>query len=104
MGGQDLTPTVLLVSDFQKATLGCATSIDVLLTQWSHVSFSYDGSCSPLIASKIALSRLGTNYQQAGFPCQMLLEGFWAATHLPLLSPSSLTLEQLWVSMDCCVS
>ena len=36
--------------------------------------------------------------QQAGFPCQMLLEGFWAATHLPLHSLSSLTLEQLWVS------
>ena len=51
---------------------------------------------------KIVLSRFGTNYQQAGFPCQMLLEGFWAATHLPLHSPSSLTLEQHWVSMDSC--
>ena len=36
--------------------------------------------------------------QQAGFPCQMLYEGFWAATHLPLHNPSSLTSEQHWVT------
>ena len=41
-------------------------------------------------------------YQQAGFPSQMLSEGFWAATHLPLHSLSSLTSEQLWVSIDSC--
>ena len=77
------------------------TVLDVPVTnsvKWSHVSFSYDGSCSPLIASKIAQSRFGTNYQQAGFPCQMLSEGFWAATHLPLYHPSSLTAEQHWVT------
>ena len=45
-----------------------------------------------------ALSQFGTNYQQAGFPCQILSEGFWAATHLPLHCPSSLTLEQHWVT------
>ena len=32
------------------------------------------------------------------FPCQMLYEGFWAATHLPLHIPSSLTPEQHWVT------
>ena len=36
--------------------------------------------------------------QQAAFPCQMLSEGFWAATHLPLNNPSSLALEQHWVT------
>ena len=37
--------------------------------------------------------------QQAGFPCQMLSEGIWAATHLPLHYPSSLTSEQHWVTL-----
>ena len=37
------------------------------------------------------------NPQQTGFPCQ-LYEGFWAATHLPLHYPSSLTSEQHWVT------
>ena len=32
--------------------------------------------------------------QQAGFPCQMLYESFWAATHLLLHNPPSLTSEQ----------
>ena len=36
--------------------------------------------------------------QQAGFPCQMLYEDFWAAIHLSLRNPSSLTSEQHWVT------
>ena len=36
--------------------------------------------------------------QQAGFPCQMLSEGFWAATHLSLHCQSSSTSEQHWVT------
>ena len=36
--------------------------------------------------------------QQAGFACQMLYESFWAATHLLLHNPSSLTSEQHWVT------
>ena len=34
-------------------------------------------------------------------PARCCCGGFWAATHLPLHSPSSLSLEQLGVSMDC---
>ena len=118
-------PTVLLVLDFQKTMLSCATSIAVLLAHHSLAFLllgattcrSLSGLCQSQILSsgpmshssmtalvRLALSRFRTNCQQAGFPCQMLLEGFWADTHLPLHSPSSLTFEQLWVSMDCCTS
>ena len=36
--------------------------------------------------------------QQAGLPCQMLSEGFWAAAHLSLHCQSSSTSEQHWVT------
>ena len=36
--------------------------------------------------------------QQTGFPCQILSEGFWAATHLPFHCQSSSTSEQHWVT------
>ena len=34
-------------------------------------------------------------------PARCCCEGFWAATHLPFHSPSSMSLEEHWVSMDC---
>ena len=40
--------------------------------------------------------------QQAGFPCQMLLWRLLGCHPFAPCSPSSMSLEQLWVSMDCC--
>ena len=63
-----------------------------------------DDYCSLLIVLKLRCLDSEQTTSRLGFPCQMLLEGFWAATHLPLHNPSSLTPEQRWVSMDCCAS
>ena len=60
--------------------------------QFGPYVFNYSPfGLGPVITSKMCCLGSDKTTSRLVSPCQMLSEGFWAATHLPLHSPSSLT-------------
>ena len=72
---------------------------------WSRISESVDGPRhKPLITNPGNCGWTPGHFQQAGFPCQMLLGCIWAATHLLPAVCYRHPLSSFGIWADCCTT